>query len=148
LKEFLMASSLIAEFSLHHVGYAVPAIELVTPVYVKRFGYEVCTPVIHDPTQTAYVQFLRLPGDRVFLELVAPDSAESKLSRAVRRGGALNHLCYSVEDIEAATARLREEGMAILSAPVPAVAFKGRRISWLLGDDPLPIELVERGGDL
>jgi len=138
----------IIGFSLHHVGYAVSIVEPITELYVKRLGYEVCTPVVHDPTQTAYVQFLRLPGDRTFLELVAPDGPDSKLSRAVRKGGGLNHLCYAVDDIEAATDKLRKAGMMILSMPVPSVAFKGRRISWLLGEDPLPIELVERGEDL
>ena len=44
---------------------------------MTRFGYEVRTPVIHDPLQTAFVQFLALPGDRVYLEFVSPDGPES-----------------------------------------------------------------------
>jgi methylmalonyl-CoA/ethylmalonyl-CoA epimerase len=34
--------------------------------------------------------------------------------------------------------------MLILHKPVPAVAFEGRRIAWLMGMDGIPIELVER----
>lgn len=74
------------QLSLHHVGYAVADIEQAAQSYVRRFGYEVCTPVIHDQTQTAFVQFLRLKSDSVFLELVAPDGPSSKLTRAVRAG--------------------------------------------------------------
>jgi methylmalonyl-CoA/ethylmalonyl-CoA epimerase len=34
--------------------------------------------------------------------------------------------------------------MRLISEPKPGLAFAGRRICWLLGDDRLPIELVER----
>lgn len=132
-------------FSLHHVGYAVASIESITGLYRNCFGYEVCSPIIHDPIQTAYVQFLRLPGDHTYLEFVAPDGPNSKLKGAIRKGGGLNHLCYQVDDIDTATAQLQEAGMRVLSQPVPAAAFPGRRIAWLFGEDGLPVELVEKG---
>lgn len=131
--------------TLHHVGYAVPEIAPVAADYAERYGYEIVTPIIHDPTQTAFVQFVRLGGDSMFLEFVAPDSPNSKLANAVRKGGSLNHLCYAVDNIELTTNRLFESGMMILTAPVSAVAFGGRRIAWLMGRDRIPIELVERG---
>jgi methylmalonyl-CoA/ethylmalonyl-CoA epimerase len=37
--------------------------------------------------------------------------------------------------------------MLLLQRPVPAAAFPGRRIAWLMGDDRLPVELVEEGAD-
>jgi hypothetical protein len=77
----------ISGLALHHVGFAVAAIELTTRSYVTRYGYAIRTPVIHDPLQTAFVQFLALPGDHVYLELVSPDGPASRLSSAVRRGG-------------------------------------------------------------
>jgi methylmalonyl-CoA/ethylmalonyl-CoA epimerase len=132
--------------TLHHVGYAVKSIAAISGVYAKRFGYETCTPVIHDPLQTALVQFLLLPGDRVYLELVSPDGPESRLTHAVRNGGGLNHLCYIADNLERTTNSLVETGMMLISPPQPAKAFAGRRICWLLGEDPLPIELVERAG--
>ena len=132
--------------TLHHVGYVVAEIEPATEIYVKRYGYEIVTPILHDPVQTAYVQFLRLAGDSAYLEFVAPDSPGSKLARAASKGSVLNHLCYAVDDIEAATRHLRESEMQIITEPVVAAAFAGRRISWLIGMDLLPVELVERGG--
>ena len=131
--------------SLHHVGYAVSRIEPATELYRNCFGYEVCSPIIHDPIQTAYVQFLRLPGDHTYLEFVAPDGPASKLTGAIRKGGGLNHLCFSIADIDAAAKQLHEKGMRVLTEPVPAAAFPGRRIAWLFGEDGLPIELVEKG---
>lgn len=132
------------ELTLHHVGYAVRELAPLAERYVLRFGYVAATAAIHDALQTANVQFLRLPGDRTYLELVAPDGPESKVTGAVRRGGGLNHLCYVCDDLEGAIAHLEESGMKLISDPKPAVAFAGRRICWLLADDPLPIELVER----
>lgn len=132
---------------LHHVGYAVPDIEQSVALYVRRYGYETCSPIIHDATQTAYVQFIRLPADRTYLEFVTPDSPHSKLSNAIKKGGGLHHLCYSVTDIESTAAALRDSGMLTLCEPVPAVAFGGRRIAWLMGHERFPVELVEHGVD-
>jgi len=110
------------------------------------FGYETCTDVVHDPIQTAYVRFLRLPGDPVFVELVSPDSEESKLAGALKKGGGLNHLCFATDDIERSWSLLRAQGLFPLQRPVAAAAFGGRRIAWFLGRDRMPVELVERGG--
>ena len=127
----------------HHVGIVVKDLAAAIAQYVGRFGYEIKTEIIHDPVQTAYVQFLQLPGDPVYLELVSPDGPTSRLSNALNRGNGLNHLCYATEDIEGAFRELRGMGLFSLRAPVPAVAFGGRRIAWLMGQDQVPIELVE-----
>ena len=132
--------------NLHHVGYAVKMIDPIAATYVSRYGYDLSTPVIHDPLQTALVQFLKLAGDRTYLEFVAPDGPESKLMNAAKRGG-LNHLCYTVGPLEEVIAHLEESGMRLISEPKPGVAFGNRRICWLVGEDPLPIELVERRDD-
>lgn len=130
--------------SLHHVGYAVKTIEPAAGRYVERYGYELSTPVIHDPLQKALVQFLRLPGDQAYLEFVAPDSAESKLNNAVKGGGKLHHLCYIADTLEQTIDRLEDDGMLLVSEPKTAVAFAGRRICWLMDDNRLLVELVER----
>jgi methylmalonyl-CoA/ethylmalonyl-CoA epimerase len=129
---------------LHHVGHAVKEIEAAAELYSCRFGYVASSAVIHDPAQTAHVQFLLLPGDTTYLELVAPDGPQSRLMNAVTRGGGLNHLCYTCASLEAAIEALESTRMKLISEPKPGVAFAGRRICWLLGQDPLPIELVER----
>jgi methylmalonyl-CoA/ethylmalonyl-CoA epimerase len=130
---------------LHHVGYAVKSIDAIAATYVLRYGYVLSTPIIHDPLQTAFVQFLKLPGDRAYLEFVAPDGPASELASAVGRGGGLNHLCYSVGPLEEAISQLEMNGMRLISEPKPGVAFAGRRICWMLGfRERLPIELVER----
>ena len=88
--------------TLHHVGYAVKEIAPAAEMYVRCLGYHVMTNVIHDPLQTAMLQFLRLPGDAAYLELVAPDGPESKLARTVQRRGGLHHLCFASGPLEPA----------------------------------------------
>jgi methylmalonyl-CoA/ethylmalonyl-CoA epimerase len=135
------------ELRLHHIGYATKSIAGIAATYSERYGYEICSPIIHDPLQTALVQFLKLPGGQSYLEFVAPDGPESKLSSAARRGGGLNHLCYTSGPLEHSIAQLEATGARLISEPMPAVAFAGRRICWLIGEDPVPIELVERKSD-
>ncbi|HUD73188.1 MAG TPA: VOC family protein [Dongiaceae bacterium] len=132
---------------LHHIGIAVHDLAAAQEELTRLLGYRVRSVVIHDPVQTAHVQFLQLEGDPACVELVTPDGPASKLTGALKRGGGLNHLCYAVDDIEAACRRLSEGGMLIVQEPVAAVAFPGRRIAWLMGGARVLTELVEEGVD-
>ena len=130
---------------LHHIGILVGSIPEAAAVYSERHGYQVRSEIIHDPTQTAYVQFLQLPGDPCYIEFVSPDGPESKLTNGLHKGGGLNHVAYATDQIERTCEHLREQGMFLIRPPAPAVAFRGRRIAWLMGRDCLLTELVERG---
>ena len=132
-------------FQLHHVGIVVKDIGAAAERYERRLGYEQRSGVIHDPLQTAQVQFLGLPAAPVYLELVSPDGPGSKLQDALAKGESLHHLCYLTETIEVGCEHLRNEGMTLVRAPAPAVAFRGRRIAWMMGRDRVLIELLERG---
>ncbi len=129
--------------TLHHIGILVPDIGAAADQYVSRFGYRIVSEVIHDPVQTAHVQFLAGAEPAPCIELITPDGPTSKLSNALKKGGGLNHLCYVSPDIQDECRRLRAAGMLLLQSPVAAQAFPGRRIAWLMGRDGIPIELVE-----
>jgi methylmalonyl-CoA/ethylmalonyl-CoA epimerase len=131
--------------NLHHIGIVVPDVASAAAEYRQRFGWEVCSEVIHDPRQTAFLQFLQLPGGAVFLELLSPAGPASKLANALKKGGGLNHLCYATPEIDSWCRILRDQGLFLLQAPETAVAFKGRHIAWLMGRDKIPVELVEQG---
>jgi methylmalonyl-CoA/ethylmalonyl-CoA epimerase len=132
---------------IHHVGVAVRDIDAALKELADLYGYAACSPLIHDPVQTAFARFLRRPGERSCVELVTPDGPASRLAGALKRGGGLNHLCYAAADIVATCRRLREGGMVVIQEPVPAAAFPGRRIAWLMGVAGLLTELVEEGTD-
>ena len=134
------------KLNLHHVGMLVKKIPQSVAYYVQM-GYELKSEIIHDPIQTAYVQFLKLPADRVYLELISPDRPDGRLSNALQKGGGLNHVCYATEDIEACCVWFRDTGFFPIAEPVAAVAFDGRRVAWFRGPDRLLVELVESGGE-
>ena len=136
---------MLADFRTHHVGVLVMDISASRRIYVDSLGYLVRTELFHDPLQTAFVQFLTLPGDSVLLELVGPDGPRSRLSNALKKGGGINHICYSVPDMTVALTALRENGFLVIHPPQPAIAFNGRAIAWLMNRDHLLVELVERG---
>jgi len=131
----------------HHIGLVVPDVSRAASDVIAQFGYRPVSGIIHDPLQTAFVQFFRLGSEQTLLELVGPDGPESKLSIAARRRMGLHHLCFAVEDIHGTCKRLAEEGMVVVQEPVPAVAFRGRRIAWLMGRNRVLTELVEEGKD-
>lgn len=130
---------------MHHIGYLVGNISESAQRFVEAFGYVVESDSIADPEQTATVQFLRLPADSVWLELVSPLGTPSKLDAALRRGEGIHHLCFEVLDIESSVDRLRRYSIRTIAPIVPAVAFGGRRITWLTNRSGALFELVEAG---
>ena len=133
--------------ALHHIGILVKDINKSASEHVCRYDSTIMSPIIHDPVQTAYVQFLQVQDETNYIEFVSPDGKDSKLHNALQKGGGLNHLCYSVADIDLTSKELQDKGMFLLQKPVEAVAFHGRRIAWLMGRDGIPLELIERGRD-
>ena len=68
---------------LHHIEIAVKDIASATEDNRRRLGCELEGGLIHDPVRTAFIQFLKLPGDSVLIELVAPDGPESELNSRI-----------------------------------------------------------------
>jgi methylmalonyl-CoA/ethylmalonyl-CoA epimerase len=60
-----------------------------------------------------------------------------------KNGGGAYHLCFETSDMEGALAHATKNGCMIVSAPVPAVAFQGRRIAWIYTSSRQLFELVE-----
>ncbi len=96
-----------------------------------------------DPIQRVKVAFLSMPGTDVQMELVEPAGEQSPVQAFLEKGGGLHHLCYEVEDCDQALSALRQRNAMIVRRPKPAVAFKGRRIAWVVSAEKLLIELLE-----
>jgi methylmalonyl-CoA/ethylmalonyl-CoA epimerase len=130
---------------LHHLGVAVPAIEAALSTYRDLFGYALVSGPFHDPLQKVSVCFVGSgrPGD-VLIELVEPADGQSPVNKTLAKGIGAYHVCYEVEDLEGALAGARARGCVIVSQPVPAVAFGGRRIAWIYTPTRQLVEYVER----
>ncbi|MHB1126549.1 MAG: VOC family protein [Bacillota bacterium] len=128
---------------LHHIGILVKDISKTVANYEKIYNCKKKSNIIHDPIQTAFVQFLTIQDNNMYTELIAPDGQNSKLMNALKKGGGIHHLCYLTDDLESTCVRLSSTGMLLLQEPVAAVAFGGRRIAWVMGLDGVPVELLE-----
>ena len=118
--------------ALHHVGIAVKSIGSVRPDLEP----------VHDPIQRVSVAFTEMHGLPV--ELIEPASDDSPVSRSLRAGQRLQHLCFEVDELETAMERGRAAGFHTVAPPVPAVAFGGRRIAWVFHGVYGLVELLER----
>jgi methylmalonyl-CoA/ethylmalonyl-CoA epimerase len=128
-------------FRLHHIGFVVPTLDAGRAIF-QAFGFDVGTPVHTDPVQRVHVQFIK-PGADALIELIAPQVESSPVSRFLaKQGPGLHHLCYEVPNIDLASDFLHRQGSVITCAPVGAVAFGGRRISFHYWQRQI-IELVE-----
>ena len=132
-------------FRLLHVGVAVPALEPATGSLEEIFGYRVVSGPFDDPIQKVRVSFLKASGaDLSEIELIAPISPDAPVQSMLKKnGGGAYHVCLETNNIEAALDHARATGCMIVSQPVPAVAFQGRRIAWIYTPSQQLFELVE-----
>jgi methylmalonyl-CoA/ethylmalonyl-CoA epimerase len=132
-------------FKLMHVGVAVSTLEPTTELLSALFGYKVVSGPFDDPIQKVTVNFLAKSADDVAeIELIAPLAQDSPIrSMLAKDGGGAYHLCFETSDIDRALAHAKNNGCIVVSPPVPAVAFQGRRIAWIYTRSRQLFELVE-----
>lgn len=132
--------------SLHHIGYVVSSITETVEDFAESVYGAWDGAVVYDPLQKVRVAFIR-PAAReqgVMFELVEPADANSPVNSFLRRGGGVHHVCFEVPDLEAELERVRLHGGLTARAPLPAVAFSGRRIAWVYTRKRLLIEYLEQ----
>lgn len=133
------------DFKLLHIGVAVPALGPAAESLARLFGYKLVSGPFDDPIQKVSVEFLAQSAeDTAEIELIAPAAEDSPIrSMLAKDGGGAYHLCFETSNIEAALAHAKALGCIIVSPPVPAVAFQGRRIAWIYTRSRQLFELVE-----
>ncbi len=131
--------------TLHHVGFVVASISEEIDGFTASVGAAWNGEIFDDPLQQVRVTFLQpaSPGEAA-IELVEPTVESSPVSRFLARGGGLHHLCYEVGDLDEELKSARIHGGLIVKKPLPAKAFQGRRIAWVVTRNRLVIEYLER----
>lgn len=99
---------------LNHVGVATPSIEQSLDTYRRLFGAEPHGDPFDMPEQGVRVCFVDAPNMQV--ELIEPLGPESPIARFLEKNpqGGQHHVCFEVEDIEAARAHFEGKGARIL----------------------------------
>ena len=111
---------------LAHIGIAVRSLDEILPFYRDILGLP---EVPLDNADGASIVGLAA-GDPL-VELLEADSADSPIGRFVaKRGPGIHHLCFSVEDLDAALERCRAAGIRLIDES-PRVGAEKKRIAFL-----------------
>ena len=99
---------------LNHVGVATPSIEESLAIYRDLFGAEPHGEPFDLPAQRVRVCFVDAPNSQI--ELIEPLGADSPIVKFLEKNplGGQHHLCFEVDDIEAARAHFEGKGIRIL----------------------------------
>jgi methylmalonyl-CoA epimerase len=98
--------------SIHHVGVAVTDLDAAVETYERLFGGHLEHRERVDD-QGVEVASMRLGAGRV--ELLAALGDDTPVGRFLaKRGEGMHHIAFEVDDVEAALARLAEEGAELI----------------------------------
>ena len=130
--------------TLHHVGFVVSSIVPAMEGFLRSLDASWDRQIFEDPLQKVKVAFLsRTPGEPQ-IELVEPAAEDSPVRKFLEKGGGLHHFCYETDHLEEEIQEFRSRRAMLVKRPAPAVAFRGRRIAWVMTRENLLVELLER----
>jgi len=136
------------QMKLHHLAVVVADIKRSAEFYKKLLNITPVTKIIHDQQQKVHIQFLAGPVlGNLQLELLAPDSDDSPVASALKKGGGPNHLCFEVADLDEALEFARRQGSRIISEPVEASALANRKIAFVFTPDQQIVEFLQGSAD-
>ena len=97
---------------INHIGIAVKSLDAAIPFYRDQLGmrFEGTEEVAE---QKVRVAFLQVGESRI--ELLEPTSPDSPVAKFLEKNGeGIHHMAYEVEDITAALARMKEQGVRLI----------------------------------
>jgi methylmalonyl-CoA/ethylmalonyl-CoA epimerase len=109
-----------------HIGVAVRALDEMLPFYRDVLGL---TEVPLDDADGARIAGLAA-GDSL-VELLEPEQAGSPIAKFIeKRGPGIHHICFAVDDLDAALTRCKAAGMRLIDK-APRLGAEGKRIAFL-----------------
>ena len=126
--------------AFHHLGVACRNLDAEARV-LAVLGYAQEGEEFVDPIQGIRGRFLTGPGPRLEILVALGDS--QVLAPWLRSGVKIYHQAFEVDVLESSIAKLESQRGKLMSAPVPAVAFGGRRICFVMMPNLMLVELIE-----
>ena len=109
-----------------HIGIAVRALGEMLPLYRDVLGMP---EVPLDDADGARIAGLE--AGESLVELLEAEEPGSPIAKFVeKRGPGIHHICFAVDDLEAALARCRAAGVRLIDE-TPRVGAEGKRIAFL-----------------
>ena len=115
---------------LNHVAIVVPNLSAASAIYAETLGADVSAPedlASHGVT----VVFVNLPNTKI--ELLHPFGDASPIAGFLEKNpaGGMHHICYEVDDIEAASAQMVATGARVLGDGKPTISAHGKPVLFL-----------------
>lgn len=140
---------------LNHIGLVVQNVMEIAEM-LRTLGLRPLTNPEPDPVQRVTACFMGNQGaEEVHIELLEPTDTQSPIAKFLgKKGGGLHHLCFEVDDIDAATRDLEKKGFKVISDPVECIGYDrsfdigkdaSTRIAFLMTSNKLLIELLQKG---
>jgi methylmalonyl-CoA/ethylmalonyl-CoA epimerase len=127
---------------IDHVGIAVADLDAAIALHERTYGM----PAAHRETlEEQGVEAVLFDVGENHVELLRPLGDDTPVGRFLaKRGPGLHHVAYQVDDIAAALARLRDDGVRLIDV-VPRTGIRGSRVAFLHpeGSGSVLTELVE-----
>lgn len=99
-------------FSIDHLAIAVKSLAAAKEIY-EKLGLSTSPEEVVEGEQ---VRLIMVPVGESRLELLEPTSAASSIARFIaKRGEGLHHISLRVPDLKAAVARLKKDGVRLVS---------------------------------
>lgn len=109
-----------------HIGIAVRALDEMLPFYRDVLGL---ADVPLDDADGARIA--GLAAGESLVELLEPEAPGSPIAKFIeKRGPGIHHICFAVDDIEAALERCRAAGLRLIDE-TPRLGAEGKRIAFL-----------------
>jgi methylmalonyl-CoA epimerase len=100
---------------IDHLGIAVKSLTAAKGIY-EKLGLSVSE---EETVEQEHVRVVMIPLGESRLELLEATSDDSAIARFIaKRGEGLHHVCLRVPDLPAAVARLKEDGVRLVSEEI------------------------------
>jgi methylmalonyl-CoA/ethylmalonyl-CoA epimerase len=111
---------------IDHLGIAVKGLDEAVAAW-KALGFEV--EGIHEvPSEKVRAAFL--PIGESHLELLAPTDDSSVIAKFLEKRSGLHHVCFLVDDLEAALAEMKAKGVRLIDQ-APRTGAGGCRVAFV-----------------
>jgi methylmalonyl-CoA epimerase len=102
-------------FTLDHIGVAVKSLSDAMAIY-EKLGVAVSA---EETVAAEQVRLVMVMLGESRIELLEPTSEDSVIARFIaKRGEGLHHICMRVPDLESAVARLKRDGVRLVSEEI------------------------------
>jgi len=134
--------------AIDHVGVAVADLDEAIAFYRDTYGMTLAHEEVNEE-QGVREAMMAVGDSGSHIQLLAPLSPESTIAKFLDRSGpGIQQMAYRVEDLDAASATLRERGLRLLY-PEPKRGTSDSRINFIHPKDAggILVELVEPAKD-